>query len=113
MRLNKENNINIIYRVVISTLIVLTILEIFVYPDMSNLFGCITFILGWILLYNIVLRTNKIKCFLPYFSMLGLGLSFFWLPLIITFIEGKPLTFRFENPYLTFFNQFLNLIMLI
>lgn len=109
----KEDNIKIIYRTVLLTLSVFTILEILVFPDFSNLFGCITFILGWILLYNIVLKTDRIKCFLPYFSMLGLGLSFFWLPLVITFLEGKPLTFRFENPYLTFFNQFINLSMLI
>ena len=113
MDLGKEDNIKIIYRTVILTLSVFTILEILVFPDFSNLFGCITFILGWILLYNIVLKTDRIKCFLPYFSMLGLGISFFWLPLVITFLEGKPITFRFENPYLTFFNQFINLSMLI
>lgn len=37
-----------------------------------------------------------------------LGYYFFVLPIPATMIEGKPVTFRFEVPYLTFFNLMLN-----
>lgn len=113
MNLQKNDNIRIIYRVVIITLMIFTLLEAIFFPQMENLYGCGVFILSWILLYSFVLKKDRLKCFFPYFMMLGLGISFYWLPLLVTMLEGKPLTFRFENPYLTFNNQLLNLIMLI
>ena len=108
-----KDNVKIIYKAIFSSLIIGTIFEALFFPDLKNLYGCGIFILSWILLYNLVLKKNRIKCFLPYFMMLGLGISFYWLPLMITLVEGKPITFRFVNPFLTFNNQFFNLIMLI
>lgn len=111
--LAKDDNIKILFRIVLITLGIFTLLECFFFSDIENIYGCATFFVGWLLLYHFVLKTDRTKCLFPYLAMLGLGISFFWLPLLATFLEGKPLTFRFENPYLTFNNQILNLIMLI
>lgn len=112
----QKDNIFIITKWIFDSLLVLSILEVAFFPDAPNVYGCSTFIIGWILLYSLVLRikgTERNKCLFPYLALFFLGVSFFWLPLVVTFIEGKPLTFNFENPYLTFSNQLLNLIMMI
>ena len=111
-----SDNVDEITKWVFGSLVVFSFLEAAFYPEEENLYGCFSFIIAWVLLYTFVLSNKGMKrniCLFPYMALLGLGLSFFWMPLIITFIEGKPLTFRFQNPYLTFNNQLLNLIMLI
>ena len=122
MRLNsslpyqEEDNVLKISRFMLVTLIIFSFLEILFFPQPENIYGCLTFIVGWILLHKFALQVNGIErnlCLLPYLGLLGLGVTFFWLPLIITFLESKPLTFRFQNPYLTFNNQLINLVMLI
>lgn len=111
--LSKDDNIRILYRVILITLLIFTFLECIFFPAWENLYGCAIFFIGWQILYQLVLKTNRTKCLFPYLALLGLGISFFWLPLLATFLEGKPVTFRFQNPYLTFSNQLLNLVMLI
>lgn len=115
-KLSREDNVELITKWVVGSIMIFTALEAIFYPETENLYGCVTFLVGWALLYNFVLKVKgkeRNKCLLPYLALFGLGICFFWLPLVLTFIEGKPLTFRFENPYLTFNNQLLNLVMLI
>lgn len=112
----RKDNITQISKWVVASLLIFTILEAAYYPEGENLYGCLTFIIAWAILYTFVFRvkgSERNKCLLPFLALLALGLSFFWLPLIVTFIEGKPLTFNFENSYQTFTLQLLNLIMLI
>lgn len=111
--LAKDDNIRILYKVILITMIIFSVLELIFHFSLENIYGCAVFFVGWWLLYQFVLKTDRKKCLFPYLAMLGLGISFFWLPLIATFLEGKPLNFRFENSYLTFTNQLINLIMLI
>ena len=60
-----KDNVKIIYKAIFSSLIIGTIFEALFFPDLKNLYGCGIFILSWILLYNLVLKKNRIKCFLP------------------------------------------------
>ena len=107
-------NVNIISRFILISLIALTGIEAIFHPAFENIYGCFTFILAWILLSKLVLIQENInKCFLPFWALFGLGICFFFLPLAITLLEGKPLTFRFSCPYDTFNFQLLNLMMLI
>lgn len=112
----REDNIEILTKWIVGSLVLFTFLEAFFFPQAENLYGCTTFIIAWVVLYYCVLHLKGIernKCLFPYLSLLGLGISFFWLPLIATFIEGKPLTFRFAVPFQTFTLQLINLLMLI
>lgn len=110
----KSGNVEVISRWILAILCVCTILETFIYPDVENLYGCFTFIVTWMILSAFVMKQKNVnKCFLPFWALFGIGVCFFFLPLPITMIEGKPLTFRFQCPYMTFNYQFLNLIMLI
>jgi len=111
-----EDNVQRISVFMLVSLVLFSFFEVIFFPQAENVYGCFVFFVGWIFLYTFVLRVKGIKrnkCLLPYLAMLGLGVTFFWLPLIATLLEGKPLTFRFQNPYLTFNNQLINLVMLI
>lgn len=48
------------------------------------------------------------RYFIPFITITCYAYSFFVLPIGITLIEGKPITFRFNVPYVTFFNLMLN-----
>lgn len=109
-----KDQVSIISRWILILLCILSIFEMLLYPENENIYGCGTFIIGWIFLYFFVLKyKNAQKCFLPFISLFGLGVCFYFMPLAMTLLEGKPLTFRFQNPYLTFNYQLLNLVMLI
>lgn len=107
-------NVEIICKWVLAIIVCLTILEAIIYPESENVYGCFTFIIAWLFLATFVLRQkNAQKCFIPFIALFGIGICFYFLPLPMTMIEGKPLTFRFQCPYITFSYQLLNLVMLI
>lgn len=109
-----KDHVSSIAKSVLILLCILSLFEMVVYPETENIYGCATFIIGWIFLYFFVMKYRYAqKCFLPFISLFGLGICFYFMPLLMTLVEGKPLTFRFQNPYLTFNYQLLNLVMLI
>lgn len=111
---SRLGNVEVISRWIIGFLCILTLLEAFLFPETENIYGCFTFIFAWIILSVFVMKQKNVNiCFLPFIALFGLGVCFFFLPLPVTMIEGKPLTFRFQCPYLTFNYQLLNLIMLV
>ena len=111
---NKTQNVKVISKWILAILCFLTFLEIFIFPEFENIYGCFTFIVAWGFLSVFVMNQQNVnKCFLPFLALFGLGICFYFLPLLITMIEGKPLTFRFQCPYQTFNYQLLNLLMLI
>ena len=108
------NNLNRISHWIILSLCALTILELIFFPDAENIYGCFTFIVAWILLSRLIMNSECVhRSFVPFLAVSFLGLCFFFLPLPMTLVEGKPLTFRFQCPYSTFNYQLINLIMLI
>lgn len=109
-----KDNVSNISKWILILLCVLSLFEMVFYPEIENIYGCGTFIIGWLFLHLFVMKyRNAQKCFLPFISLFGLGICFYFMPLLMTLVEGKPLTFRFQNPYLTFNYQLLNLVMLI
>ena len=108
------SNVEVISKWVLCLLCFLTILEALIFPEFENIYGCLTFIIGWGVLSSFAMKQRYVnKCFLPFMALFGLGICFFFLPLLMTLIEGKPLTFRFQCPYFTFNYQLINLLMLI
>lgn len=109
-----KDNVSNISKWILVILCGLSLFEMVFYPEIENIYGCGTFIIGWLFLHFFVMKyKNAKKCFLPFISLFGLGICFYFMPLLMTLVEGKPLTFRFQNPYLTFNYQLLNLVMLI
>jgi len=71
-------------------------------------------ITAWILTSNIFLKESNItKHPLSVFLILGFVATQFYLPLLFTTLENKPITYNLELPYAVFFHSFLGLIVLI
>lgn len=90
-------------------LLIFSLLELLFYPSYENIFGCLSLIYGWNLITAFIFKERYVyKYYIPFTIIFGYAVCFFLIPLPITFIEGKPITFRFSVPYLTFFNQMLH-----
>jgi hypothetical protein len=76
--------------------------EMFFYPSLENLVGCIMELVVWFV-FRFFLR-RKVIVEHP-FAFLVFLTSFLarYIPLIATLLEGKPITYGFENSFSTFF----------
>lgn len=90
-------------------LIFFIILECIIFPSLENIFGCVAELYGWLLISRTIFKEKYIyRYFIPFITLFCYAYSFFVLPIGVTLIEGKPITFRFAVPYITFFNLILN-----
>lgn len=89
-------------------LLVTIVLELIFYFNLNNLVACIVLFYGWYLIKTFVL-THKIMRLYPvsFLMMLGLSIFHYILPIPLTFLELKPVTFNMEVPLLTFLHHFL------
>lgn len=113
----KQVNYNTIQRIkkIIDTFIILSaIAECIFFPAWENVFGCVAMLYGWFLISRVVLNhENLVKHFIPFIMIFCYAIYFFALPLAATMIEGKAITFRFNVPYLTFFNLMINVTVIV
>lgn len=107
-----RNNHNYVYTLntvkdwITIVLLLSFIAEMCFFPTTETFYGCISLLYGWILISFFVLKHKNIRYYpLPTIAMFGYGISFCFLPLVITLIEGKPLNYNFDLSYLTFTNQ--------
>lgn len=105
-----NNNIKLIKKAGFIILLAFTILEVIYFPEIKNLYLCIVFIYAWGLMSEFVLTKKHLSnYFLPTVAITGHVFNFYFLPLVITFIEGKPVTCNFQVPFLMAGNHFLNI----
>lgn len=105
--------INKINRFAILTTFVLAFVEMALFSMIDGI-GALMFSLSWYILSISVFRyENVIKHTIPFFILFSYALCFFFLPLVCTLIEYKPLTYNFKVPLETFIHQFLFLMILI
>lgn len=103
------NSLSLIRRYTTIFLFLSILLECIFFPSPENMFGCFAEMYGWLLISYTVFKWEYLyKHFIPFVMLFCLGYYFFVLPIPVTLIESKPLTFRFNVPYLTFFNLILN-----
>ena len=113
-RIDKFNNITIVKTYGRLVLLLFCILELIFYYSLENLVGCVLFLYAWWLLSRFVLSYRNLNFFLlPTVAVLGYIVCYYFLPLIMTFVEGKPVTYCFSLPYETFFNMFLNVTVIV
>ena len=90
------------------------VFECILYPKTENILGCLELVYGWFLISKFVFTREHVQRFLlGTIAIFGYGFCYCVLPLIITLIEGKPLTFNFQVPYLTFFNQAIDVTVIV
>lgn len=107
--MTQSYTINSIKSILTTVLLISIMLECAIYPSWENAFGCFAEFYGWFLINRTVLKYEYLKRYLiPVIMLFFYGIYFFVLPIPVTMIEGKPLTFRFAVPWLTFFNLILN-----
>lgn len=112
--MKKKDNIKFIKEKGLIVLLLFSFLECVFFYDTANILGCFVSIYGWLLLTHCVLSLDNLRKFLlPTLAVSGYIISYYFLPLIVTLIEFKPITFNFEVPYLTFFNNFINVTVMV
>lgn len=106
--------IDVIKGWVTGILLLACFLELVFFYSTANLYGCVTLVYGWLLVAFCVFRREYIQKYpLPTVTIFALGICYYFLPIVITLLEGKPLTFNFQVPNLTFSNQIINLTVVV
>lgn len=83
-------------------LILFCILEMLFYFSLWNIMGCIMTIISWLIFSRIFLK-REIIVLHPFSFLTFLSMSLYRiLPLFATFLEGKPISYKFENAIETF-----------
>lgn len=116
MNRNSQNKdiVNLIRRWVSRILLFACVCEMVFFYSPANLYGCLTLVYGWLLVSAFVFRREFIlKYPLPTVAVFSLGVFYYALPIVVTLLEGKPLTFNFQVPYLTFTNQIIFVTMIV
>lgn len=114
--MNSQNNdiISLICRWVNRLLLLACLCELVFFYSSANLYGCLTLVYGWLLIAAFVFKREFVMKYpLPTVAVFSLGICYFFLPLVVTLLEGKPLTFNFQVPYLTFSNQIIFVTMIV
>ena len=83
-------------------------IELLFFYSIPNAIGCLTFLYAWHLGKKIILTENN---FLHYplvtLSLFVLLLMYYVFPIFFTLLDGHAVTYRMENPLITFFYQTL------
>ncbi|REA64484.1 hypothetical protein DSL64_02745 [Dyadobacter luteus] len=94
----------------IRILILSSILELVLFPELPVLVGIAYSVIGWLIVYNIVLNEKTINNYpLSSLVVLGYGLCNFYLPMPATLLELKPITYNLTVPYSVFFHGIMSL----
>lgn len=102
-------NISLIKRWILRALVAASVVEFIFFPALENVYGCFVSIYAWVLLSKTALSNRNFeKALLPTCAVFGYVFCYFVLPIFVTLIEGKPLTFNFSVPFLMFSNQIIN-----
>lgn len=85
-------------------------LEMVFFTSMENFLGCVSSTYGWYLISVCCIRREYLEKYpLPTLVMFGLGVCYSVLPILVTLVEGKPVSFNFQVPYLTYYNQIISM----
>ena len=91
------------------TLFIGCILEMIFFASEINFFGCVSSLYGWNIISRCCIRRDYLQNYpLPTIVMFGLAICYSVFPIIVTLVEGKPVSFNFQVPYLTYTNQILS-----
>lgn len=108
----KQRKTDILYNIKLwigIILIIVCVCEMIFFFTPENLYGCITLLYGWFLISGLCIKRRYIEQYpLPTIVMFGLGFCYSFLPIVVTLLEAKPITFNFQVPYLTFTNQIIS-----
>ena len=94
-------------------LAVAVLFQLIVYPDITNFVAILAIAFAWLVATNIWLQPRMLNNYLiSSFSMLGIVANHFYLPLIFTSLENKPVIYNLELPEEVFLHSTLTLLAL-
>ena len=106
--------LNKIKRILTQLLMISTLIEIFIYPDFKVLWAVLVIQVGWFLINNLIITPhNLLRYPVTFLMFFGLGFFHFILPIPLTLIELKPVTFNLILPFETFLHHLLFTISLV
>ncbi len=89
-------------------LVIALLLQLIIFPAYGQVWGCITSAIGWTLCMKLILTPNIIKKYtLSSLVLIGFAITQFWIPPVLTLIEGKPLVFNLKYPNSVFLHNLL------
>ncbi len=89
-------------------LIAATVIQLLIFPGYAQLPGCLSCLIGWSLCSKYVLLPISLKKYtLSSMVLIGFAFTQFWIPPVLTLIEGKPLVFNLNYPNSVFLHNFL------
>lgn len=110
----KDSFLNLFIRYSWLVLGLVSVLQCAFWPSWENLFAIAVIVISWKLFEFLVLRYYVIVNFpLSFFLIFGFALTQYYLPPLFTLVEGKPVTFNLDVPYLVFVHSFLNLMVIV
>lgn len=94
-------------------LIICVALEVFFFFSVENIFACIIMLSVWFLYKNHIFSKDTIANYpLITLTLLAMIMFYYFLPIVVTLVERKPVTYNLDSPYLTFVYQFFYAISL-
>jgi len=88
--------------------LMLILIEYVFFFSWENLFGCFVMLYGWIIISCFILRQSVLVRHPAIFLVsLGLGVFYYYFPLIGTLLAFRPLTYQFHFPYEVFVHQLI------
>lgn len=101
------SNIAVIKRTLWGILLCSVAMELFFFPEKSNMVGCLVSVLSTTLFFKYVFRIEIIRrfpiCFIVFLQLF----AFMYLPLPTTLADGMPMSHDLYNPTLSFILQFV------
>ena len=95
-------------------LIICIIVESIFFFSIPNILGCIVFLYGlWLFNRYIFKKENYINFFIPTIVIKGYLMMYYFVPIIVTLLEYKPVTFNFEEPITLWLNQIINVTVIV
>lgn len=93
----------------ITALLIMSFIEMIFFTSLPNFIGCVVSIYAWLLMSHHVLSLQNLRLYLlPTIAVSGYVVCYYFLPLLVTLLEFKPLTYNFQVPMDTFWNMALN-----
>ncbi len=95
-------------QIVTFIVILSAIIENVFFFDTKNFVASFVLIYGWLIIRYFVLTSINLRLFpVSFLMILGLSMFYYVLPMPLTLLEFKPVTFNLNVPYLTFWHHFL------
>lgn len=111
---NKEIFLSIFIKWSWIILLSASLMQVVFWNDFFNLFAVFVVIIAWKLVTSIVLQYQSfVEYSMSSFVVFGYGLTQFYMPVVFTLIEGKPVIYNLNLPFEVFLHGLVDIIVIV